>query len=93
MVGEPLLGRISNKYSINLAYPIIDETGRLQGVVTAGLDLQWLGNLLAKSDFPPGTALVLTDATWKVLFRYPEPLKYIGTMLPGCPHQGHEHRR
>ena len=62
--------------------PILDDTGRLQGVITAGLDLHWLGSLLAKSDFPPGTALVLTDATGKVLFRYPEPLKYIGRMLP-----------
>jgi len=82
VVGEPVLGRISKAYSINLAYPILDNAGRLQGVLTAALDLQWLGSLLAKSDFPPSTAVVLTDTTWKVLFRYPEPLKYIGTMLP-----------
>jgi signal transduction histidine kinase len=46
------------------------------------LDLHWLGSQLAKSDFPPSTALGLTDTTWKMLFRYPEPLKYIGGMLP-----------
>ncbi len=68
--------------SINLAYPVLDDAGRLQGVVTAGLDLTWLGSQLAKSDFPPTSALVLTDSTGKVLFRYPDPLKYIGTMLP-----------
>ena len=51
-------------------------------MLTAGLDLHWLGSQLAKSDFPPGTAMGLTDATGKVLFRYPEPLKYIGKMLP-----------
>ena len=82
MVGEPVLGRISKKYSINLAYPILDDAGRFQGVLTAALDLHWLGSLLAKSDFPPSSAMVLTDTTWKVRFRYPEPLKYIGTMLP-----------
>ena len=82
VVGEPLLGRISKKYSLNLAYPILDEAGRLQGVLTAGLDLQWLGSQLAKSDFPAGSALVLTDSTWKVLFRYPDPLQYLGKMLP-----------
>jgi signal transduction histidine kinase len=65
-----------------LAYPILDEAGRLRGVLTASLDLQWLGSLLGKSDFPPSSAVVLTDNTWKVRFRYPEPLKYIGTMLP-----------
>ena len=82
VLGEPVLGRISQKYVINLAYSFLDEAGRIQGVVTAGIDLQWLGGLLAKSDFPPATALVLTDSSRKVLFRYPEPLKYLGKMLP-----------
>jgi len=81
-VGEPVLGRISQKYSINLAYPVLDAAGRVQGVLTASLDLHWLANLLAKSDLPPSTAVGLTNTTGKVLFRYPEPLKYIGTMLP-----------
>ncbi len=81
-VGEPVLGRISNKFSINLSFPMLDDQGQVQGVLIAGLDLQWLGSLLAKNDFPPGTALGLTDATGRVLFRYPEPLKYIGKMLP-----------
>jgi PAS domain S-box-containing protein len=81
-VGEPVLGRITQKYNINLAYPILDDAGQLQGVLTAGVDLSWLGSLLAKHDLPPSTALVLTNATGKVLYRYPEPLKYIGKMIP-----------
>jgi signal transduction histidine kinase len=80
--GEPLLGRITGKYSFNMSYPIIDELGHLQGAIAASADLHWLGGLLAKSDLPPGTALVLTDGAGKVLFRYPEPLKYLGRMLP-----------
>ena len=82
VIGEPIQGRTTNKYLINLAYPILDEAGRLQGVLTAGLDLTWLGTQLAKSNFPPATAMGLTDATGKVLYRYPEPLKYVGKMLP-----------
>ncbi len=81
-IGEPVLGRITQKYNSNLAYPILDDAGRLQGVITAGIDLQWLGGLLAKSDFPPTTAIVLTDTSHKVLFRYPDPLKYVGRMFP-----------
>ncbi|HEY9073958.1 MAG TPA: cache domain-containing protein, partial [Desulfobaccales bacterium] len=81
-VGEPVRGRISHKYSLNMSYPILDQTGQVQGVVVIGVDLNWLGGQLARDDFPPGTALVLTDGTWKVLFRYPEPLKYLGKMLP-----------
>ena len=82
VIGEPIQGRTINKYLINLACPILDDAGRLQGVLTAGLDLTWLGTQLAKSNFPSGTAMGLTDATGKVLYRYPEPLKYVGKMLP-----------
>jgi signal transduction histidine kinase len=81
-VGEPLLGRISRKYSLNMSYPILDNEGRIQGALVAGVDLTWLGDLLAKSDLPAGAALALTDASGKALFRYPEPLKYTGRMLP-----------
>jgi signal transduction histidine kinase len=81
-VGEALKGRISGKYSLHLSFPILDDNRQIQGVIVAALDLEWLGGLLAQSDLPPSTALVLTDATGIVLFRHPEPLKYIGTMLP-----------
>ena len=82
MIGETVVGRISGKYGNNLAYPILDGEGRFQGALTTQLNLEWLGSLLAKSDFPPTTAMVLTDSSRKVLFRYPEPQKYIGKMLP-----------
>jgi signal transduction histidine kinase len=81
-VGEPLLGRVSRKYSLNMSYPILDESGRLQGALTAAVDLDWLGDLLAKSELPPGTAVGLTDPTRTMLFRYPEPLKYVGKKFP-----------
>jgi hypothetical protein len=38
VVGEPLLGRISKKYSIMLSYPILDDTGRFNGLICVGLD-------------------------------------------------------
>jgi len=82
VVGEPVLGRLSNRYNTMLSSPILDDAGRFQGLVWAGLDLEWLGGLLARSNLPPDAALVLTDATWKVLFRYPEPLRYVGKRLP-----------
>ncbi|MGO9622164.1 MAG: GAF domain-containing protein, partial [Desulfobaccales bacterium] len=82
VIGGIVVGRISGMVGNNLAYPILDGAGRLQGVLTTQLDLEWLGGLLAKSDFPPATAMVLTDSSRKVLFRYPEPQKYIGKMLP-----------
>jgi signal transduction histidine kinase/HAMP domain-containing protein len=82
VIGQTFVSRISGKYGHNLAYPILDSQGRFQGALTIQLNLQWLGNLLAKSNFPPTTAIGLTDSTWKVLFHYPEPQKYNGKMFP-----------
>jgi len=82
VVGEPMLGTVSGKYNVNVAYPIMGDQGQFKGVVVAGVDLDWLGSLLAKNDFSPDTALVLSDSSGQVLFRYPEPLKYVGRMMP-----------
>ena len=53
MVGEMVVGRIGGKYGNNLAYPILDGEGRFQGALTTQLNLDWLGSLLARSDFAP----------------------------------------
>ena len=82
VIGETVVGRISGKYGNNLAYPILDGEGQFLGAITTQLNLEWLGSFLAKSGFPPTTTMVLTDSTYKVLFRYPEPQKYIGKMMP-----------
>ena len=82
VIGETVLGRISGKYGNILAFPILDGDGRFLGALPTQLNLHWLGNLLAKSNLPTTTAMVLTDSTYKVLFRYPEPQEYIGKIVP-----------
>ena len=82
VAGGTVLGRTSGKYGTILAYPMLDREGRFQGALAAQFDLVWIGNLLKKSNFPSNTAIVLTDSSRKVLFRYPDPQKYLGQMLP-----------
>jgi PAS domain S-box-containing protein len=82
VAGGTVLGRTSGKYGHILAYPILDREGRFQGALAVQFDLEWIGNLLKKSNFPSNTAIVLTDSSRKVLFRYPDPQKYLGQMLP-----------
>lgn len=82
VVGEPVLDRISRKYNIMLSFPILDDAAQFQGLLWVGLDLEWLGGLLAKCDLAPRSALALVDYAGKVLFRYPEPLRYTGKTLP-----------
>ena len=40
-VGEPVMGRVSGKYSLNMSYPILDDAGRFQGVVASAWI--WIG--------------------------------------------------
>ncbi len=82
VLGETVVGRVSGKYGSNLAYPILDGEGRFLGALTTQLNLDLLPSLLAKSEFPPTTAIGLTDSSRKILWRYPEPEKYLGQMLP-----------
>ena len=82
VVGEAIWGRVSGKYGTIVAYPILDDEGRFQGAVAAQLDLEWLAKMLAKSGFPPTTSVIMTDSSRKILFRYPDPEKYIGHTLP-----------
>jgi PAS domain S-box-containing protein len=82
VAGVTVLGRTSGKYGNILAYPILDSDGRFRGALAAQFDLEWLGNLLKKSNFPSNTAIVLTDSSHKVLFRYPDPQKYLGQLMP-----------
>ncbi len=80
--GELVKGRLSGRYTLGLAYPIANRQGDLQGVVRAGTNLEWWGNLLTQMGFTPDTAVVFSDSSQKVLFRYPDPEKYLGQMLP-----------
>lgn len=82
VISEPVPGIVSQKYNIILSYPVLDAAGRFNGLLLFGVDLERLGSLLVKSDFPPSTALGLIDSTGKILFRYPEPWKYIGKKSP-----------
>jgi len=53
-VGDFQTGRVNGRSSVNLAYPVRDDQGRIAGVVFASLDLGWLNRLAAK-----GTPLLI----------------------------------
>ncbi len=82
-IGDYQVGRISGKASFNLGYPVFDPSGRVQSVVFAALDLDWVN----RSDYAL-QKLLLEGATWTkidgrgtILVRYPAPEK----SLVGAP--------
>lgn len=73
-VGEFQKGRITDKSSLNMAYPLKREgTGEFLGVVYVALDLGWLTQFASRSDLPEGSTLTVIDRKGTILVRYQAP--------------------
>ncbi len=70
--GDYQIDRITGRPALNFGYPILSQTGSVQAVVFAVLDLGWLNQLPAHMQLPPDTSLTLLDRNGVVLIRYPE---------------------
>lgn len=84
-LGKYQIGRISGKASINFGYPILAKNGNVQAVVFAGLDLNWLNQLVAKAQLPRGAALTVIDQDGTILARNLNPQTWIGKSALGTP--------
>ncbi len=71
-MGEYQIGRVTHKAAINFAYPVVNASGRVRGVVFAALDLSWLKHLMSQLDLPAGASLTVIDNHKTVLARYPD---------------------
>ena len=76
--GDYQVGRISHKPSVNFGYPVLDDGGRLEGIVFAAIDLTWLNNLAKRVNLPYGASLTVIDRNGTVLVRYPGIGKMVG---------------
>src|SRR3990172_7430329 len=61
VVSDHLIGRISGKNVIVLAYPILDIAKNLQAVVTMGLNLSWINQLFTEAELPSNSAYTVID--------------------------------
>ncbi|MEX1205294.1 MAG: PAS domain S-box protein [Dongiaceae bacterium] len=84
-VGDYQVGRITGKASLNVALPAKDADGRIASVVFAALDLDWLAEIIAGAELPPGGSFTLIDSEGTVLARYPEPERWIGRSVAETP--------
>jgi len=84
-IGDYEVGRISGKPSFNLGYPVFDPSGRVQAVVFAALDLDWLNgsDYALQMQLPEGATWTKIDGKGTILMRYPAPEKWlVGQPLP-----------
>ncbi len=85
VIGDYLIGRITGKAAVTLAYPVLADSGQIQAIIAAGLDLAWLNQLIAAAPLPPGSSLTVLDRNGAILARQPEPEQWVGKSLPDAP--------
>jgi signal transduction histidine kinase len=71
-VGDFQVGRVTGKTSLNVAHPLLGDSGAVEGVVFAAVDLGWLRQLVRDARLPDGSTLTVIDRYGTVLVRYPD---------------------
>jgi cache domain-containing protein len=80
-VGEYRIDRATGRPTVNLSYPLIDDTGAVQGAVFAAVDLTWLTQLPALAQLPEGSGLTISDRQGRARFRFPDPARWAGQVV------------
>ena len=84
--GDPVFGRITNRWVMPYAKRQVDRNGKVTAVVVATLDLEWVNKsfseIAAKS---PGLRLGLFAEDGLVLARQPDPDHWIGKNVSKLP--------
>ncbi len=70
--GDFIRGRITGKPTIDFAYRLMDDSGRITHMLALGIDLTWLKQALASGQWPPNTTLTLIDQGGTIVASYPD---------------------
>ena len=81
-IGNYQIGRIVRKATLNFGYPVYDTQGRLNAVIYAAVDLDWLSQLIADAHLPPQSNAFFVERNGTILARYPKDDAWIGKRLP-----------
>jgi C4-dicarboxylate-specific signal transduction histidine kinase len=80
-VSQIVVGRVTERQTVLLAFPVRADSGAVEGVLGLSLNLPQLGRLFADLRLPPGSTVTLVDRNGRVMARNLEPEKFIGTMF------------
>lgn len=81
-IGDYQIGRATLKPSINFGQAVIGEDGKINSVVFAALDIDWLNKLIATHELPPNSSMEVIDTDGTILARYPNPETWVGKTIP-----------
>lgn len=71
-IGDYVMGRIvRGPPIITFSYPLLSDTGALEGVISAAVPITWLQQSVAAADLPENSAVTVFDPSLTVIARYP----------------------
>ncbi len=76
-IGDVVIGRITGKPVIVLAYPVLDQSNNLTAVIGAALSLLNVDKMFTSMNLIPNTVIILTDQQGSIVTSNIEPEKYI----------------
>lgn len=82
IAGNYVFGRVIQKHTINLTYPIIDDDQVVTAVVFAAMDLAKLDAFISGISLPPGSVLTTVDVEGSIISRRPDPQQWFGKKVP-----------
>ncbi len=78
VVGHYILGRVTGKPVVSLAFPVKNAKGKLVTMLVSGLKLDWLNDLLSQSRLPNDAHLAVLDNQGRLLAHNPPEPGLIG---------------
>ncbi|MBI2295081.1 MAG: PAS domain S-box protein [Betaproteobacteria bacterium] len=84
-IGEPVISRATNVWTLALARRVTDNQGRLVAVASVSTRLQKLDELLDPGDLPDGTVMTLLNEKGVVLEGTAESEKWVGQDISSRP--------
>lgn len=83
-ISDSPAARTGGKTTVNFGLPVFDQSGNVQMVVFAALDLDWFNRFESEfqSQLPKEATWTEIDRNGMILVRRPEPEKWIGQPLP-----------
>lgn len=83
-IGSYRIDEITGSPAINFGYPVLNQDGQVEAVLFAALNLDWLNQLVNRTQLPEEAALIMLDINSTVLVNYPNP-DWVGQRLPEAP--------
>lgn len=78
IVSNYVFGRVIQRHTINLTYPVIDVNNQVVAVVFAAMDLTELDRFISEIDLPNGSILITADGEGSIISRRPVPEQWFG---------------